>query len=182
MFQLSATLEVLGSFVEKAGNAKRLQDDLELLKVKKNNLEASKAEAERATKEKENQMKTLKAQHKEKIKKVESELREQKEWPTACEKEFTAKASEIINRFMDTSFFKKRMIAEFAACGIFYRRECIDARIDMRLYVGDNFDLNDPNLELPVIICDLNLLELEKELRKEEEEEKAMRAQETIEQ
>lgn len=60
--------------MEKASYAQHLKDDLELLKLKNNNLEIAKADAGKAAKEKEEEITTLKAQHKQELKKLENEL------------------------------------------------------------------------------------------------------------
>lgn len=163
--------------MERADHARRLKDDLELEKVKNRNLETRATKAEKALADEQQKTQNLKIHHEKKLKQVENELQEQKEKAAAREKEFTDEALAIINSFMDTSFFKKWIIVEFIAGGIFYRQECIEAGVDVKPYEGENFNPSEPDPEPPVTIRNLDLLKIREETRKEAEEE-ARRAQE----
>lgn len=59
------------------------------------------------------------------------------------------------------------MINKFTVGKIFYRQECIEVRVDVGSVESDNFDLNALNLAPLVAICNLDLLELEKETQGE---------------
>lgn len=179
MPQLFATLEVLGSSVEKAGTARYLKDDLELKKVKNRNLETRASSTGKALADEQQKNQELITQHKQELKKVEDELQNHKEKAIAREKEFTNEASEIINRFMDMSIFKKRMVAEFTAGGIFYRRECIDARVDVKPSEGEDFDLNELDPEPPAIIRELDLFQLKEDTRKKADEDEKQAEEQT---
>lgn len=71
----------------------------------------------------------------------------------------------ILNRFMQTEFWKVRMSKEYASGYADYRREAINAGVDVSPVEGKDFDPKEPNPAPPVDKFDLDLEKLEEETK-----------------
>lgn len=85
------------------------------------------------------------------------------------EREFRTATTEILNRFMRTDFWKVRMAREYASGHMAYRREAINAGVDVSPVEGEDFDPEEPDPVLPADEFDLNLELLEQETREADE-------------